>query len=296
MERYVNVNLKPQLRKLELATKYSLALGGVIGKYNSFFKGRGVEFDSYRDYTTSDSSRFIDWKASIRTNKVLLKQFTEEKNLTVFLLLDVSDNMIFGSTEKLKNEFAAEVSAQIGYNTLANDDSFGYALFDDKIIHSRLPKKGNKQFFLMQKALTDPDSYGGKCDMTKALKFTTSFLAPRSVVIIVSDFLYLDEESKSLLKIMSQQFEMVCLIVRDPIEYKLPKGLQIAIGSPNSNKTTLVDTNKIGKSYTENAKQDIEDLGHFFTKMRIDFVELPTDKPYLDTLRKFFIMRQKRWT
>src|SRR3989344_2496505 len=125
--RKLRVKLAPAIRQLEVVTR-GMVSTRLIGQYKSVFKGKGLEF------------------ASRRANQLLVKQFVEERNLEVFFLIDTSASMVFGSTEKLKNEYVAELVASLAYVILESGDSVGFALFNEKIIAKFPPANGKNQF------------------------------------------------------------------------------------------------------------------------------------------------------
>ena len=113
----LNIDVSTKIRNLQFATK-NLVTSKFLGNYKSVFRGRGLEFDGYRDYTSGDDASLIDWTATKKANKPLVKEFIEERNLNVFFIIDVSSGMLTGSTEKLKSEYAAEMIATIAYSVL----------------------------------------------------------------------------------------------------------------------------------------------------------------------------------
>jgi len=294
-KRFVNAQLKPVLAKLEIATRKTTSPSGIVGKYQSFYKGAGLEFEGFREYTPADDATKIDWKASLRSNEILIKEFAQTRNLLVYMLIDASDSMISGTTEKLKNEYAAEVSAFLAYNILINDDNLGYALYNDEIKEHKLPKRGAKQFYNLSKSLLNPDIYGGKPNLKTALNFVMTFLQRGSVLIVISDFLHMQKDDFQNLKIASSKYDVIAFIIRDPVDYKLPIGMEVLLEDPITKQRQIIDTSVIAKDYEVVSKKMFEDLKNNFLKNNIDFIELRTDKPFNYEIRKFFQMRQKKW-
>ena len=135
-----------------------LAAGGIHGeaagsKKHLFYQGKGLEFDGYREYTYQDDAKTIDWKATLRANKKLVKLFTEEKNKNIIFLFDVSSSMCYGSQEKLKVEFAAEVISSLAYSYQITGDSVGLMMFSDSLRHTRKPSIGQPQWIFIQRDL-----------------------------------------------------------------------------------------------------------------------------------------------
>ena len=137
-KKFFKVDLVPALRRLEILSK-GLTSSKIIGAYKSVFKGKGLEFSGYRGYTLEDDSNLIDWKASARTNEILIKEYSEERDVDVFFLVDCSPRMLFGSTEKLKAEYVIELTASLSHAILEAGDSAGLALYSDDVKADILP-------------------------------------------------------------------------------------------------------------------------------------------------------------
>lgn len=290
----MEIDLTPRIKRLEMFTKRIIRTD-FIGGYESAFKGKGLEFEGYREYTTDDDARLIDWIASVRTNKLLIKEFVEERNLNVFFLVDVSSSMIFGSTKKLKNEYVAELVASLCYAILNAGDSVGFALFTDKIIERVKPAQGMKQFYILSKILVNPKLYGGNFDLGQALKFLSSFLKRDSLVILISDFIGFKECEKDL-KAAAKKFDMVSIMVRDPRDRTLPKDShQILISDPYSDQQLLIDPSLISERYEKYVAEEERRIRELFLRLRIDFLDLSTDRSFIAPVMNFFIRRHRKW-
>ncbi len=283
------------IKKLNILTK-QLVSTPFIGHYKSVFKGRGLEFDGYREYTYTDDSRLIDWKASMRTNQLLIKEFIEERNLNVFFLIDSSSSMVFGSTEKLKNEYSGEVAASLAYVIQKVGDSIGFALFNNKIQSFTPPYLGEKQFYLLLNKLTEKKFYGGGYNFIKASKFILANLRKGDLVIILSDFIGLKGEWKKYITMLAKKFELIGIMIRDPRDDTLPDdgSYQVVISDPFSDKTTIIQPKKIKNEYERYAKRQKEAIKKIFLKNNSDFLELNTSKEFLTSLIKLFKRREKR--
>src|SRR3989344_534398 len=211
-KRKLKIDLTKNIKKLEITTR-KLVGSGLVGSYKSAFKGRGLEFTNYRDYTQNDDASAIDWKASVRTGKLLIKQYEEERKIDVFFLIDVSSSMVFGSTDKLKNEYAAELAASLAFTTLEAGDEVGFALFNDQIQVVSNPLSGKKQFFKLAKVLSDPRNYGGNYDLNNSVKFLLAFLPPGTLLIIISDFIGLKGDWTHYLRTASGKFDIVAIMI-----------------------------------------------------------------------------------
>lgn len=152
------------LKRLDLVVK-GLVNTSFMGNYKSVFKGTGLEFADYRRYSPgSDDASRIDWKASKRANQILVKEFVEERNIDVIFMVDVSSQMLTGSTKRLKAEYIAEFVSTLARNVLVAGDSVGFVLFSNKIVKEDWPKQGMAQYYSITKSLSNVSNYGGYGD------------------------------------------------------------------------------------------------------------------------------------
>jgi|TARA_Y100000310_G_scaffold12560_1_gene12936 uncharacterized protein (DUF58 family) len=294
-KRKLKIDLTKNIKKLEITTKKVVGTH-LIGTYKSAFKGRGLEFASFREYSQNDDASQIDWKASVRTNKLLIKEFEEERKIDIFFLIDVSNSMIFGSTDKLKNEYATELAASFVFTIIEAGDEVGYALFNDEIVKISHPSSGKHQFFNLAKDLTNPENYGGDYDIEKALKYLLSFLPQGTLLIIISDFIGLKENWTHYLKTTARKFDVIAIKIEDPRDIKLPaESYNIMLTDPYSNKTIVVDPLYAKLQYEEYAKNQKRNLEQSFRELRIDLLSIQTDKPFVQPLINFFVRRKRKW-
>lgn len=281
-------------KRLFLSTK-RLVTSKFLGNYKSVFRGRGLEFEGYRVYTPDDDAGLIDWRASLRANDLLVKEFVEERNLTVFFLIDCSSSMILGSTERLKSEYAAEFVTALAYAILSSGDSVGFAMFTSKPVHYSLPASGFAQYHSLLSSLVDPRLYGGEFRMSEASKFLLSYVPETSILVIVSDFL--DAKArKDELSILSRKFDVIGVVVRDPLDRSLPSGMGfVQLKDAFSNRTLLVEPDAVASRYRDEARRQAASVKKMFTAGQCDFLELVTDKPFVKPLFEFFEWRAAKW-
>jgi len=290
----LKLNLKPLIKRLEVSTKKGFT-GILTGSYKSTFKGKGLDFEGYRNYDVGDDASMIDWKATLRSQDILVKVLVEERNVNVIFLVDVSSSMSFASVEKLKNEYAAELVASMSFAAIQVGDSVGLVMFTDRIVKFLLPNVGNKQYFMIIKSLSDPRLYDGKFDFVKIIKDLMSFAKRGAIVIIVSDFIGLGKDWEKHLRAASEKFEVIGIMVRDPRDYEMPADVgQVVISDPYSEKEVLIDTAAIKKEYESAVKEQVKHIKETFRSSKSEFLELRTDKPFLKDIIKFFLMRTKR--
>jgi len=266
----LKLNLKPLIKKLEVSTKRGF-IDILTGSYKSSFKGKGLDFEGYRGYISGDDANMIDWKATLRSQDLLVKVLTEERNVNIIFLVDVSSSMSFASIDKLKNEYAAELVASLSFAAIQAGDSVGLVMFNDKIVKFLPPAMGNKQYFMIIKTLSDPKLYEGKFDFAR----------------VITDLM-------NSFKRGAIRFEIIGMMVRDPRDYEMPEDVgQIVISDPYSDKEVLIDTATIKEEYEAAVKEQIKYVKHTFIKSRANFLELRTDKPFLNHVINFFLVRNK---
>jgi len=292
----LKLNLKPMVKKFEVFSKKNTS-SELSGNYVSLFKGKGLDFAGYRTYTHLDDSQEIDWKASLRSQNLLVKMMIEERNAQVFFLFDVSNSMLFASTDKLKCEYGAEIVASLSFAILRAGDSVGMAMFSDKINKLIPLNMGPHHYYNVIHALTNPNNYGGNFDFKKTLKFLNNYLQRNSIVVVVSDFIGLDNLWNSHFKVASKKFDFLMLImVRDPVDNKLPEDTgQIALENPFSSEKLLIDPNMMSSAYNLRSKEIKEKIKREFSRGGCDSLELVTDKPFEKEILSFFVKVRKRW-
>jgi uncharacterized protein (DUF58 family) len=290
--RNLNVDFNLNIAKFESAMKKRFLIKTLF--YKRLFKGKGLEFDSFRKYNQEDEANLIDWRASMKSNELLVRKYVEEQDLRIFFIVDVGDNMIFGSGEKLKNEVAAEIAACLAHLVTISGDSLGFALFSENIVRMKKFAPGIKQFYSFEKELKDVKVYGKKSSLKKALKFLTPYLKEASAVFIISDFINIDEECLKLLKQFSTRYETIGIMVRSPVDVKLPDlKKEVVIEDISSGKQLLIDPSIIKYEYERNAIDQKKRIEKSFKQMGSDLLYIPTDKDFIKLLIDFLKVRVK---
>lgn len=291
----LKVDFKPLIKKLEFYSK-RFAESEYTGEYRSFNRLKGVEFEDYKTFIRGDDATLIDWKASLRSKKILIRQYTPMKNLDILILVDVSNSMLFSSVDKLKCEYAAEIAASLSFYFLKSDDLVGIVLFNNKIVKYLPPNLGSKQFFLITRILSNPEFYGGGFDLSNAAAHINNFIRRGAVVVIISDFIGLEEKWEKAIQILSKYADVRAVIIRDPNDMVLKEKVgHVVISDPFSKKMLLVDLDKIRIDYESNARKMLAEIKNTLKKNRVDSIELETDKPFVDPIIKFFSERRTRW-
>lgn len=290
----LKINITPSLQRLDLVVK-GLVNTKFIGNYASAFKGQGFEFADYRVYTPNDDASLIDWKASNRARKLLVKEFVEERNINVVFIVDVSSKMLLGSVNKLKCEYIAELVSSFAYTVLKEGDFVGLMMCSDKIVKKVIATNGMKQFHIISEALSNLSYYGGVCNLKRAVDEALRVLEQNTLLIIISDFISFEGLGDSF-KLASKKFDLIGIMVRDPIDVSLPEGMgQILVEDPIYREKMLISPNKFRKLYEGETRKEMTNLKNYFKEAGADLVTLYTNKPFVEELVSFFKMREARW-
>ncbi len=268
--------------------------------YKLLLRGKGLEFDGYRKLGPEEDSGSIDWKASIRAGGdgsiLLAKQYIEERDLRIIFIIDVGDNMIFGSAEKLKCEYCAEMAGSLSNVMINAGDQIGFFLFNHDIISMQPSKSGEKQFNLFSYELSNAGNYGGISDFKTSLNNLLGLLDPSvMLVVFISDFIKVNEEHVRLFENLGGLVETVALIVRDPLDKTLPNiNKEIVIQDVDGGEKLLINPKIAKKIYEENAKKQLELTKQIFRDSNIDFLELDSSEDFCYPLAMFLKRRAER--
>lgn len=285
-ERRLNVDIAGSITELR-AMLNEFRLKKIV--YKKFFRGKGLEFESYRNFSPDDDASMIDWKASSRAQKLLVKEYREERDLNIMFMIDVGDNMVFGSAEKIKCEFITELVAAFSMVMLHDNDRIGFLLFSDDIIDYVGCKSGEKQFQLFIDILSNASTYGGTTNIDQALDFATDYFDNSiNSVILVSDFLRMTKETEKKLSVLSSRFETIAVRVRDPLDITLPniEG-EIVLENPKTRGQVIINPNVARKTYEKHASEQAKIVESIFKKYELDFLDLITDKSFAAPLTIF---------
>lgn len=266
----------------------------LAGRYHSSFKGQGIDFADVREYQIGDDVRAIDWKVSARTDELYIKQFQEEREMTVVLLVDISGSQQFGTQQKFKNETAAEIAALIAFSAIKNSDRVGLLTFSEQVEKYIPPKKGRKHVLRVITEILQPTQVGQKTDISVALHYLTKVLSKRAIVFVISDFM--DRDFSTALRIANRRHEIIPVFVSDPMEYQLPNLGLIHVEDPESGERLLIDSSskKVRATYeTIMAKRKL-DIEKMFQRNKMDMINVQTSTDYVAPLVRYFKRRSRR--
>jgi uncharacterized protein (DUF58 family) len=282
-----------KIRRLELRTR-RLVESSFAGQYQSVFKGRGMNFEEVRPYSPGDEIRAIDWNVTARTGEPYIKKFTEEREMTVMIVLDVSASGNFGSVSDSKREMAAEVASILAFSAIHNNDKVGLLLFSDGVELFIPPKKGRLHILRLIREMLFFRPRGRGTDLSGALEYMNRVVTRRALVFVISDFLTPDFSRQ--LTVSARRHDMVALHVVDPAEEELPDVGVILLEDPETGEQIEVDTSRrsISAGYARLAAERTRELGLLFGSRGVDTVQLRTDTDYLPPLKSFFDRRGRR--
>ncbi len=280
-------------RKIEIASR-RLVDELLAGQYHSVFKGRGLIFSDVRPYYPGDDVRAIDWNITARMNAPHVKQFIEERDRTVNLMIDMSASSYFGSRGAAKRELAAELAAVVAFSAIKNNDRVGLYIVTDKVEKFVPPKKGRRHVLRVIGEILafQPTSRG--TNLAAGLDFLGKVARRRSVVFLVSDFLSGGGWERAL-SITSQRHEVVPVVVQDPLEGELPPVGLVLLEDLETGELVEVDTSgRARRDFARRAREAAMVRDQALRRLNVDMVTVRTDEPYVDALVAFFKARAKR--
>lgn len=264
--------------------------------YRVLLQGKGLEFESYRQYSYDDDANTIDWKASKRTNHLLVKQYREERNLKVMFFIDVGDSMVSGSADALKCEYAAEIAASFAELINRSGDMFGYVLYSDHVGTYVKPQRNKPHFSRFTETLCTGANYGGPSRLDVALRFALEAVK-RDVVslIFISDFLTFNEHHVQQFSLLARKFETMAVMVKDTLDHTLPniRG-EVSIRDPQTGNQMTLDPSLARPHYEKFAREQEQFFRSQCRLNGIDLLELTTNRPFIPSLAAFLKERIAR--
>lgn len=264
------------------------------GIYRSVFKGRGLEFEDVREYQPGDEIRSIDWNVTARMQNAYVKNFKEERELTVMLVVDVSASSQFGHASRLKSQLIAEIGALLAFSAIKNQDKVGLLLFSDQIELYLRPKKGTRHVLRVIRELLyfQPQHLG--TDLQKALAFLGRVQRHQTICFLISDFL--TENFSHELRLTAKRHETIAIRVYDQYENQFPKLGLAALRDLESNSSAYVDSSDplTRTKFQEKAELNHTQLQQLIHRAGADLISIRTDESYEKTLQHFFIKRGRK--
>lgn len=286
-----------RVRKIEIKTR-GLSRQIFAGQYHSAFKGRGMAFSEVREYQYGDDIRNIDWNVTARFNQPYVKIFEEERELTVMLLIDVSQSRMFGTTNQLKKNLITEISAVLAFSAIQNNDKIGVILFSDRVEKFIPPKKGRTHILHIIRELINFEPKGTGTDLSEALRYLTNALKKRCTAFVISDFMDYEEQNpnplfKDALTIASNKHDVVGIRIYDQREVELPPVGLVKVKDAETGGYRWIDTNdtNVRKAHAQWWQQSEANLKKTFSRSKVDWVSINTHEDYVKPLIKLFKQR-----
>jgi len=266
----------------------------LAGEYLSAFKGRGMEFDSVREYVPGDEIRSIDWNVTARSGAPYVKTFCEERELTILLAVDISASGAFGSQRLSKMETAVEVAAVLMFTSLKNNDKVGLLFFADDVVKYIPPRKGRGSVLRLIRELLAAEPIKAETDITKALEYIARVQRRRCVVFVMSDFL--GPDCSKALAVANQRHDCIAVTLQDPRESVLPDVGFLTLRDAETDELLELDTRhpQVRALFAKAAADREKTLTGWLRRANVDRLEIRTDQPYANSLQKFFRMRERQ--
>ena len=284
-------DLIKKVRKIEIKTR-GLSHNIFAGEYHSAFKGRGMSFSEVREYQYGDDVRDIDWNVTARFNKPFIKVFEEERELTVMLLVDLSESLDFGTVKQTKRDMLTEIAATIAFAAIQNNDKIGVIFFTDKIEKFIPPQKGRKHILYIIRELLNFEPESSRTDISVPLQYLTNALKKRCTAFVISDFID-NNDFRNAMTIANRKHDVVAIQVYDRRLAELPRVGLIKVRDSESGEEMFVDTSssKVQAAQREWWREQKARLEDTLNRSRVDSVSISTDGDYVKALMTLFAQR-----
>ena len=287
---------KEILKKIQRIEIFTNRLVNTVfaGEYESVFKGQGITFDEVREYQVGDEIRTIDWNVTARMGQAYIKQYVEERELVMMLVVDMSASTSFGSITETKAEIAAEIAALLAFSAIKNNDKVGLICFTDTVEHFVAARKGKRHVLRVVRDILHFQPKQSGTNIETALAFVDRVLKPHSVVFLISDFK--DTGYEKQLRLSRKRHSLTAITLQDRREVELPDVGLIELEDAESGETVIIDTRseEARHLYRElNQRADAE-RRQVFRANQVDSIHIRTDEPYVKPIIQFFRQRASR--
>lgn len=279
-----------KVKLLEINTR-KLVNNQLAGEYHTAFKGQGMTFSDFREYVPGDDVRNISWSLMAKTDKVFIKQFEEERELVLILLVDISGSTDFGSGKYFKGEVLAHLAALLAFSAVKNNDRVGLVLFTDQIEHYVPPKKGRGQVLRILRDLYYHKPKSHRTNLAQAFDFLLGAQKKRSTVFVMSDFQ--DENYEQQLRQLSRRHDVVACVIEDIFE-STPVSLGVIdLQDAETGEVYTLDTSSTAfkEWHVQNRKQIVQRRNEMLKRAQVDQVSVRSDENFADSLIQFMRRR-----
>ena len=290
-----------KVRLVELRIR-GLVETSLAGGYQSAFRGRGIDFDQVREYVAGDEVRTIDWNVTARAGRPFVKQYREERELTLMLLVDVSASGAFGSGAQQKRELAAELACVLALAATRNNDKVGVILFSDRIEAMIPPAKGRSHALRVVREILGCEPAGRGTNIPQALELATQLNKHRAVVVLISDLEVGPDRARALAALerallpLGVHHDTVALRIRDPHERELPNIGLVAVEDAETGEVVQLDTSKkkVREHFARLAAERTRELDKLLARAHVDSLEIDTTRNYVPALLELFGRRDRK--
>jgi uncharacterized protein (DUF58 family) len=281
-----------KVRELEIKSK-KLTTNLFTGEYHSAFKGKGMSFKEVREYAAGDDIRFIDWNVSARLGHPYSKLFEEERELTVMLLIDISNSSLFGTVHARKRDIITEIAAVLSFSAVNNGDKVGVIFYSDKVEAYVPPKKGKQHALYIVRQLLSKEAKGQGTASKEALRYFNNVTRQQSIAFVLSDFI--DANYEDALRVAGKKHDVIGIKIYDKMDMELPEAGLIQVADAETKKTKWVDSGDafVRHSYMQEFFRVTEYSTQVFKKAGCDLLHVRTGDDYVRVLQRFFLSRNK---
>lgn len=280
-----------RVRQIEFKTG-KLVRETFAGQYLSVFKGQGIEFSEVRQYIAGDDIRSIDWNVSARTGNTYVKKFNEERELSVIIACDVSASEYFGSKGNLKAQAAIELASVFAFSAIKNNDKVGLLLFSDKVELYIPPRKGRRHVLRIIRELLAFEPKRKGTNISLALSTLIRLIKRQGILLFISDFL--DENYAKPFKLASKKFDLIPVLLEDPLEFNFPRLSALVQIQDAEGGTCGILTRNSAKQIVQTRKENLAKTLNLFKLSGVDYINIDASKNTLDPVIKFFKQRARK--
>ena len=288
----LKLDLDPKLPRIDVRNLRRKHVELAILGHKPIIVKKAMEFDHYRDYIPTDDARLIDWKASLRSGKLQVRMYQEDKSLSTLILVDSSASMVFGTRKKLKIEYAFELVSSLCFGILNNQDKVGLSIFNDQIVEQIPPTDGVGSFGVIQETLYNFEAFGGMSNMIEPIFKCNESQNEVNIVIIVSDFISAGQDFSRYLAAIPQGMDAVGIMISDPADISIPKGIGLlSVKDPFTGEVRIIDSWSAAVQYNKFNQHRIDMIKKSFDSIGGQFLGLTTSEPFEDSIMSFLGIR-----
>jgi uncharacterized protein (DUF58 family) len=288
----INESIRSKIKHIKIHTK-RLMQSTLMGDYTSAFKGSGLEFDQIRDYQFGDDVRRIDWNSSAKSNKIMVKQFIEERERTIILALDISSSSLYSSQQELRQDVIAQLAGTLALVAGNNKDKVGALFFSDRVEKWIAPNRGSTHLGRILEALFTISPVGNKTSIVNALKFLINLKKRNAIVFTLSDWIDATDTYDHILKVTSYKYDLVGIRILDQREHSFPDIGLLEVEDPESGVRYVVDTTQ-QKHRNLFLQTRLLEQKQLFDKYHIDLLDITIGQPFINPLISFLHQRIRR--